>query len=146
VELIETVGEGPVALDSAIFIYFMERHPKYLPIVKPVFERIDRGELPAMTSSLTLMETLVVPYRSGDRELAQLYEEILTAGQGLKLVPIDLSVVRLAAKLRAAARVRTPDALQLAAALIGGSNAFVTNDNRLPQVPGLRVLSLDSFV
>lgn len=145
-ELIEALGEGPVAFDSAIFIYFIERHPKYLPVVKPLFERIDRGELPAMTSSLTLMETLVVPYRNGDRKLAQLYEEILTTGQGLKLVPLDPPVIRLAAKLRAAARVRTPDALQLAAALIGGCNAFLTNDNRLPQVPGLRVLSLDSFV
>jgi hypothetical protein len=73
VELIDSIGDGPVALDSAMFIYLIEQHPKYLPLLKPVFERIDRGELAAATSSLTLMETLIVPYRNGDLELARKY-------------------------------------------------------------------------
>lgn len=30
--LIEDVGGGPVALDTAPFIYFIEEHPRYLPV------------------------------------------------------------------------------------------------------------------
>jgi len=59
--LLSDVGEGPVALDSALFIYLIEEHPLYLPLVEPVFIAIDREEIPAATSALTLLETLVVP-------------------------------------------------------------------------------------
>lgn len=54
--LLSDLGGGPVALDSSIFIYFIEEHPIYLPVVEPLFEAIDAGELEAVTSSLTLLE------------------------------------------------------------------------------------------
>ncbi len=41
--LIEELGSGPVALDTAIFIYFIEEHPIYLPLLEPVFQAIDAG-------------------------------------------------------------------------------------------------------
>jgi predicted nucleic acid-binding protein len=145
VELTSAIGAGPVALESTIFIYLIEQHPKYLSILKPVFERIDRGDLTAVTSSLTLLETLIVPYRNGDRELAQKYEDILTNGRGLTVISIDLPVIRLAAEIRAATSMRTPDALQLAAALTGKCTAFLTNDRRLPELHSIRILRLDAF-
>jgi hypothetical protein len=41
--------------------------------VKPLFEAIDQGSLPASTSGLTLMEVLVVPYQTGNISLADRY-------------------------------------------------------------------------
>jgi predicted nucleic acid-binding protein len=41
--------------------------------------------------------------------------------------------------------VKTPDALQLVAAIGGGCTTFLTNDRRLPPVPGLRVVELASY-
>jgi len=35
--LMAELGEGPIGLDTAIFIYFIEEHPRYLPAVLPVF-------------------------------------------------------------------------------------------------------------
>ena len=144
-ELITAIGNGPVALDSAIFIYFIEQHPRYLTLLRPLFMRIDGGNVRAVTSALTLLETLVLPYRSGDRELAAKYEAILTKGRGLTLVPIELPVIRLAAEIRAATSVKTADALQLATALVKSCNTFLTNDRRLPTLPGIQVLQLDAF-
>ncbi len=144
-ELTTAIGDGPVALDSAIFIYFIEQHPRYLTLLRPLFMRIDGGNVHAVTSALTLLETLVLPYRSGDRELAAKYETILTKGRNLTLVPIELPVIRLAAELRGATSVRTADALQLATALLTRCNAFLTNDRRLPALPGIQVLQLGSF-
>jgi len=145
VELIDAIGRGPVALDSAIFIYLLEQHPRYLPLIRPLFRHIDRGGVKAVTSALTLLETLVVPYRAGDRELASKYEAILTNGQGLTLVAMDLPVVRLGAEIRATTSARTADALQLATALWAGCTTILTNDHRLPTLRGLQVLQLESF-
>jgi predicted nucleic acid-binding protein len=143
VGLIERVGSGPVALDTACFIYFIEEHPRYLPKVEPIFAAVAAGRMHAVTSALTLLEVLVVPYRAGDHGLAGRYEQLLTRSRGLRVVDLDRTQLRVAAQLRAVhTRLRTPDALQMAAALSARCGALITNDRELPAVAGLRVLQL----
>ena len=144
--LIREIGEGPLALDTAAFIYFIEEHPRFLRLLDPVFAAIDEGVLPAIASSLTLLEVLVVPYRAGNAALAERYEQLLTRSRGLRLIDIDRALLRAAAQLRAVhASLRTPDAIQVSAALAGGCSALLTNDRDLPTVPGLRILQLKEF-
>jgi predicted nucleic acid-binding protein len=145
VGLIDDVGMGPVALDTAAFIYFIEAHRLYLPSLRPLFAAADREELAIVTSAVTLLEVLVVPYRAGNLALASRYEALLTRSRGVTVREIDHTQLRAAAQLRAVTAVRTPDALQLAAALAEGCTAFVTNDRRLRSSAGLRVLQLDSY-
>lgn len=140
------MGAGPVALDSSIFIYFIEEHPRLLSVVEPVFAAIAAGTLAAVTSSLTLLEVLVRPLRAKRLALAAEYEQILAHSAGIALVPIDLQVLRRAAQLRAASGLKTPDAVHLAAALEAGCAVFLTNDERIPQVPGLRILRAGDFL
>jgi predicted nucleic acid-binding protein len=60
-------------------------------------------------------------------------------------VPVDSGVAEIASDLRAAHNLRTPDAIHLATALQSGAEAFVSQDDRLRNLPiqDLRVLSLD---
>jgi predicted nucleic acid-binding protein len=145
--LIEDVAEGPVGLDTVAFIYWIEEHPRFLPIVEPLFAAIDAERIQAISSTLTLLEVLVVPYRVGDLPLAERYEDLLTRSRGLRLMKIDRAQLRAAAQLRGVhSGVKTPDAIQLCAALSGGCKTFVTNDRVLPSVPGLRIVQLNSYV
>ena len=105
------LAAGPVALDTAVFIYYIEEHPDYLALVEPLFAEIDAGSRDAVASALTLLEVLVIPYRAGDLALANRYEVLLTRSRGLHLVDIDRTQLRTAAQLRAVYRLRTPDAL-----------------------------------
>jgi predicted nucleic acid-binding protein len=142
VGLIERIGPGRVAIDTSIFIYFIERHPTFRAEVAPLFQEADAGKRELVTSSLTLLELLVVPFRNGDRRLADRYEALLTHSRGLKMVDINRDHLKAAAHLRATSSVRTPDAVQLAVALTSSCVAFVTNDRRLPAVPGIRIVDL----
>src|SRR5262245_60287834 len=117
--LIEELGRGPVGLDSAIFIYLIEEDRTFLPLVETVFAAIDAGRLAGVTLALTLLEVLVVPYRHQNEALARRYEALLTRSRNLRLAGLDLPLLRAAAALRAAIGLKTPDALQLAAALAG---------------------------
>jgi predicted nucleic acid-binding protein len=147
VGLIAEIGGGPVALDTVAFIYFIEANPRYLPALDPVFVAVDKGRLSAVTSGITLLEVLVIPCRAGNVPLAESYERLLTGSRGLRLIDVDRAQLRSAAQLRAIhAGLRTPDALQVCAALAGGCLVFVTNDRSYPPVPGLRVLQLRDFV
>jgi len=144
--MIPGIGNGPLALDTVVFIYFIEEHPRFLSVLDPIFTAVDEGHLPAVASSLTLLEVLVVPYRAGNIPLAERYEQVLTRSRGLRLVEIDRAQLRAAAQLRALhTNLRTPDAIQISAALSGGCSALLTNDRDLPAVPGLRILQLESF-
>ena len=144
--LMHDCGKGPVGLDTVAFIYFIQEHSRFLPLLRPLFTAVDDGRLRAVTSSITLLEVLVAPYRAGDSGLARNYELLLTSSRGIDLVAIDQVQLRAAAALRARSRLKTPDALQVAAALSRGCTAFVTNDANLRSAAGMRILQLNDYV
>jgi len=114
-------------------------------VIEPLFREVDEGRVELITSALTLLEVLVVPYRTGDHLLAGRYESILTRSRGVRIADISRDHLRAAAQLRAKTAVKTPDSLQLVAALSAGCTAFLTNDRELPTVPGLRILQTASY-
>ena len=144
--LMADVGPGPLAIDTAIFIYFIEKNPRFLPLIDPLFREADDGTRELVTSSLTLLEVLVVPLRVGNRSVADRYEALLTHSRGIRLVDLTRDQLRAAAQLRATTSVKTPDALQLAAAIGTGCRTMLTNDRRIPSIPGLRIRQLSAYV
>jgi predicted nucleic acid-binding protein len=145
VGLIADLGRGPIGVDSVAFIYFIEEEPRFLSPVEALFQETAAGRRQLVTSALTLLEVLVVPYRDGDSALAERYEALLTRSHGLHIVGISTDQLRAAAQLRAVTGMKTPDALQVAAALSAGCRTFVTNDRRVPAIPGLRVLQIADY-
>jgi predicted nucleic acid-binding protein len=144
--LIDDLGAGPVGVDTAIFIYFIEEHDRFLRTIAPMFAAADAGKLEIVASALTLLEVLVVPYRAGNIELAARYEAVLTRSRGVRMMDLTRDHLRLGAQIRAATGADTPDALQLATSLASKCSAFVTNDRHLPAVSGLRVIQLRAYV
>ena len=143
--IVEEIGSGPVCLDTSVFIYFIEEDKRYIECVTSIFEAIDIGLLTAVTSGVTLLETLVVPLKNKDHALALQYEQLLTKSNGLTLLDLNRELLRQAASLRATLGIKTPDALQIAAAILAKCTAFVTNDRRLPNIAGLKILQVSDF-
>lgn len=134
-----------VGLDTAPLIYFIEENPAYLETVRPFFEAIDRREFSAVTSVVTLLAVLVHPFRRGDTKLAEQYRDILLNAEGLTTILLSQDIAEEAARLRVTHNLRTPDAIQIATALHEGATFFLTNDDHLPSVAGLKVLVLDEL-
>lgn len=76
------------------------------------------------------------------RSLAAHYEALLRVSPDINLAEVDAEIARQAAVLRATYRLRTPDAIQVAACLTHGATAFVTNDIRLRRIEELAVIVL----
>ena len=62
------------------------------------------------------------------------------------MVDVSRDQLRMAAQLRGATGVKPSDALQLVAALSSGCETFLTNNRRLPRMPGTHILQLASYV
>ena len=135
-----------IALDTMIFIYAFEENPVYLPLLRPFFETVEKGELEATTSTLTLTECLVQPYRKKDLMLAARYIFLFRNFPHLTVFPVTDEIAERAAFLRAHYNLKTPDAVQLATGLFSASNIFLTNDEELPQVEGIQLFILDQHL
>lgn len=133
-------------LDTAPVIYYVEEHPHYIALVDKVFDRVDRGLIKAITSSVTLAECLVVPYRTSNVSLQQAFLNALTQSRHTSFAVIDQKVGERAARLRARYSLRLADALQFAVALNSGCDTFLTNDNDLKRVIELKVIVLKELL
>lgn len=135
-----------LALDSAPIIYFVEAHPRYDALVTPIFQRIAEGKVTGITSTLTLTEVLALPMEKGRRDLCQTYKKLLTSATHFTLVNIGTEIAERAAELRARYHLRTPDALQVATALLSDCQAFLTNDKDLSRITEIQVLVLETLL
>jgi len=62
--LIEEFRDQKICLDTSPIIYFIEKDSQYWNLVRPVFIEISSGNIKAITSTLTLLEVLVHPFRN----------------------------------------------------------------------------------
>lgn len=136
-----------IGLDTSILIYHLEAYPDYLPLTTAVLNRVQRGECQAVVSTVALMELTVHPWRRNQPMIARQYETLLIHFPHLHLADITREVARRAAQVRAGSNVRPADALHVAAALVNGATAYITNDKGLARLdPLLAVVVLDDFV
>jgi predicted nucleic acid-binding protein len=123
-----------------------KRTPNTWGVLKPVFLEIDTGGIEAITSTLTLLEVLVHPFRTKNDILAEKYRDILLYSGGLTTFEIFHEVSEMSSKLRAKYSIRTPDAIQIAVGLLYRASKFLTNDSALKKVSDIDVLVLDDFL
>jgi predicted nucleic acid-binding protein len=115
-----------IYLDRCILIYWLEGAPEYRsPVVEAM--RSAGGETFCI-SHLVRLECLVGPLREGDAERKARFEAQF---RELRRLALTKGAFDLAAELRARHRLRTPDALRAACALIHGCHEIWTNDRRL---------------
>jgi len=135
---------GPgVYLDANVFIYALEGYTRYAGALSTLFDRIDRGDLPAVTSELTLAEVLVKPFMNGDLRLVAAYENALQQFGSFKVAPVTREILLRAARIRAEVRtLRLPDAIHVATAQAEGCVTILSNDRRLSIVSEPQVVLL----
>ena len=135
-----------IGLDTSVFIFEIEGNPKYIEIVNPIFVWLDGPKGRAVTSTITMMELLVQPYRLSDIDLVNKLYALLSTYPHLEWIEPTLEITDLAARLRAEYNLKTPDALQAATALACQATGFISNDTGFKRVGGLEVLILDEML
>jgi predicted nucleic acid-binding protein len=135
-----------IGLDTNVFIYFLEAHPQYGSWCASLFDMIERGHNPAVTSTVTLLELLVLPYRNQKEELAQKIFALTSTYPGLEWVPLTMNLADRAAELRARYRLSTPDAIQLATAISRRATRFYGNDRSLRRVSEIECLIVEDLI
>jgi predicted nucleic acid-binding protein len=135
-----------VALDTCVFIYQLEANPRYVRLTDHIFAWLEHPGHRAVTSTVTMTELLVQPYReSAEQRAAEVYA-LLATYPNLDWIAPDLEIADVAARIRAAHRLRTPDALQAATAVRARVTGLVTNDPVFERVGAFETLVLDHLL
>ncbi len=134
-----------IGLATNLFLYLLEDHPRYGSWCASLFDLIERGHNPAVTSTITLLELLVQPYRDQKEELAQKIFALASTYPKIEWVPVTMSLADRAADLRARYRLGTPDAIQLATAITRKATRFYGNDRGLRRVKEIECLIIDDL-
>lgn len=143
--ILDAIQGNRVYLDTNIWIYASEGYPAFIHDLTQLFQSIDRGNLSAVTSELSLAEALVKPFQNQDLAKQTIYKQLISNSQNLTVIPVNRDVLIEAARLRANVNIKLPDAIHAATALLTQCSTFVTNDQRFQNVPGLTVVLLSQI-
>ncbi len=135
-----------VALDTSVFIYQLESNPRYAAFTDPVFAWIEQPNHSAVTSTVTMAELLVAPSSAKDEQQVDEFYALLSTYPHLEWVAPSLEIADTAARIRAAHRLRTPDALQAATAVRSEATGLVTNDAVFERVTEFETLVLERLL
>ena len=125
-------------LDSCLIIYLVEEHPTYAPLLETHLQQSANTTL--AFSALSEMECLVMPLRNQNQVLIDKFRGWFDQAE---LLPLEREIFGAAATLRAShSRLKTPDAIHLAAALHHGCTEFWTNDDQLNTIASRIVRNL----
>lgn len=126
------------ALDTSIFIYQLEENVRYVSVTDPVFAWLEHREHSALTSTITMTELLVKPYREPDEHTVNEFYALLATYPNLDWIAPSLDIADIAARLRAQHRLCTPDALQAVTAVKGGATGLIANDGAFARLDAFR--------
>jgi predicted nucleic acid-binding protein len=117
-----------IYVDANTLIYALET-PKLFPGLRRHFVNpFLRGELPIVTSWITLSEVLVKPMQSGDTRLEAYYRQLIQPSTVCSVIPVAEGIASAAASIRAQFGVRLPDAIHIATGQSAGCSCLLTMD------------------
>lgn len=122
-----------VYLDTNILILAIEQGNAWSHSLKDLFECIDENAVHAFTSEVTIAEVLVKPMGAGATDLIEKYEQLLSGGSVVNVVPIDRAILVSAAALQGRLKIKLMDAVHVATAIASACNFFLTCDVQLGQ-------------
>jgi predicted nucleic acid-binding protein len=123
-----------IALDTVVFVYFLERHIRHFSGIKQLFHRIEKGQINGFMSSLVYTELLIPAYRAGRSDLAMQTFNYLNHFPNLDTISVSPPISREAARMRATYGLRTPDAIHAATALHQKADLILTNDKHFNRI------------
>ena len=132
-------------LDSCVLIYRIEQRAPWADRVNERLSLLEASRATLIVSELTRLECRVRPLALGRADMLSDYDQFFAQPQ-IGWQTLDRAVFERATLLRAESRLKTADALHLAAAITAGCQQFITNDLRLARAAAdhIDVLALDS--
>ena len=133
-----------IFLDSAPFIYLLEKGTPFTDKMEKIMQNLLSRNIAIMTSSVTVAEYCVHPYREHNIEKLDKFFAFLR-DIGIETINIDDEIAKLSAEIRATYSFKGMDALQLASAQYHHCDVFLTNDKQLKRFAEVNCVMIEEY-
>ena len=134
-----------IFIDTAPFIYLIEKHPKYSGALKKYFAELYTDGYEIITSVITYSEYGVKPKREHKEDLIGKFEEFIEK-VGIPMLEVKKSHATRAYEMRAKYKfLKGMDGIQIGMAIEEGCDKFLTNDIRLERLKELEIVLVDGL-
>ena len=134
-----------IFLDATPIIYFIQHNAIYFEKVAKIFSFFSEADLKIISSDIVTAESCVHAYRNNDVEVLNNFAGLLEL-LNVEILHTSEEIARKTAKIRAEYKsFETPDAFNLATAVIGGCDIFLTNDKRLRKFSEIEIITVEDF-
>jgi predicted nucleic acid-binding protein len=142
----QRLHQGRVYVDTNVFVYVLDRSERFVDQAERFLAAAQAGHFEAVTGDLAAAEALVHPYREAAQGVIESTKQLFFSDDGpVKVLQHPRAAYDLAAQIRGRTGAGMIDALHVATALLIDCTHLVTNDARMPSVPGLEVVRLQDL-
>ena len=128
-------------LDACSIIYLIESHQQQGQNTRLLITQALQNKTQLVVSRLSFLECRVLPLKENNDVLLERYNQFFCE-PGLQIIELTADVINRATDLRAnySTSLRTPDAIQIACALIANADQFLTGDKKLSVIQEIDIV------
>lgn len=119
-----------IGLDTNIFLNVKNKEKDFYEFSNQILNKIDNNELEAVISIITIAELTVGYYNTNELREKDDFINGIYSNQQYRIIDLDLKVADKSAEIRSQARLKLPDAIITASAILEKCDCLITNDGR----------------
>ena len=120
-----------ILLDTNIFLNVKNKEQQFYGFSKKLLDAVDNGKVQAIVSVVTVAEICAGYHEAGEEREKHDFMAHIQSSPNFKVVNLDPSLADYSGKIRAQTKLRLPDAIVVATALMEKAQAIATHDQRL---------------
>ncbi len=144
--LTEQLSGKRVYFDTNIIIYLVEGFTGFSSVLDELQQLLALNACSAVTSELTLTETLVKPFKDESLTGITVFRSTLEQSEIFQLKPTTREIHIDAAKIAAHFSLKVPDAIHVATAKQCLCDVFLTNDKGIRVPDGIERILLSEYI
>jgi predicted nucleic acid-binding protein len=117
-----------ISLDTNVILNVINKEELFFDSSRQLLDKISDGELEGVISTVVLSEFLTGFYMNNDIKSSKIFKESLIESRTFIIMPVDTQIADLAAKIRSKDKIKLPDAIILATAILSKSTYLVSSD------------------
>ena len=117
-----------ISLDTNVILNVINKEEPFFDSSRQLLDKISDGELEGVISTVVLSEFLTGFYMNNDIKSSKIFKESLIESRTFIIMPVDTEIADLAAKIRSKDKIKLPDAIILATAILSKSTYLVSSD------------------
>lgn len=143
--LIKRLHGKRVYFDTNIIIYLIEGLTEYQSIINEIQDFLSTDYCEAVTSELTICESLIMPFKIESLEGIILYRSFLEESGVFDLIATSRNTFLKSASIAGRTSMKAPDSIHVATALESKCDIFLTNDKKIKTPKNLEKILISDY-